>query len=84
VHLAADHPWAREGELTSERYLEAAHVVPMPYPIDQRGVVAPGLGTMHVSRDRRVQCPDFSLAPSRLGPARGDAHLDSKLRLLAA
>jgi hypothetical protein len=59
-------------------------VVPMPYSIGQRGVVESGLGTMRVSRDRRVQCPDFSLAPSLLGPARGDAHFDSKLRFLAA
>jgi len=56
----------------------------MPYSIGQRGVVESGLGTMRVSRDRRVQCPDFSLAPSLLGPARGDAHFDSKLRFLAA
>ena len=64
--LAAEHPWAAPGALTTERYLEAAHVVPMPYSIAQRGVVESGLGTMRVSRDRRVQCPYFSVAPSLL------------------
>jgi DNA-binding transcriptional LysR family regulator len=64
--MAADHPWAAPGQLTPERFLEAPHLVPMPYSIAQRGVVESGLATMRVSRDRRVQCPYFGLAPSLL------------------
>lgn len=64
--LAREHPWAAEGALTLERYLRAAHVVPMPYSIGQRGVVESGLNTMRVGRDRRVECPYFGLAPSLL------------------
>lgn len=64
--LAAEHPWAAPGALTTERYLHAAHVVPMPYSVGQRGVVESALNTLRVSRDRRVQCPYFGLAPSLL------------------
>lgn len=64
--MAEDHPWAAHGELSAERYLRAAHVVPMPYSIAQRGVVESSLATLRVSRDRRVQCPYFGLAPSLL------------------
>ena len=64
--MAEDHRWAADGELSAERYLRAAHVVPMPYSIAQRGVVESSLATLRVSRDRRVQCPYFSLAPSLL------------------
>ncbi|NDZ11761.1 LysR family transcriptional regulator [Variovorax sp. WS11] len=64
--MAEDHPWAADGELSAERYLRAAHVVPMPYSIAQRGVVESSLATLRVSRDRRVQCPYFGLAPNLL------------------
>lgn len=64
--LDANHPWAAPGQLTAERYLQAAHVVPTPYSIGQRGVVESSLGTMRVSRDRRVQCSYFGLAPDLL------------------
>lgn len=64
--MAEDHPWAADGELSAERYLRGAHVVPMPYSIAQRGVVESSLATLRVSRDRRVQCPYFGLAPSLL------------------
>ncbi|GAB2479241.1 LysR substrate-binding domain-containing protein [Comamonas humi] len=64
--MDASHPWAEPGELTPERYLQGAHIVPTPYSIAQRGVVESSLGTMRVSRDRRVQCSYFGLAPDLL------------------
>ena len=64
--MDAGHPLAAPGQLTVERYLQAAHVVFTPYSRDQRGVVESSLGTMRVSRDRRVQCSYFGLAPDML------------------
>ena len=64
--LARENPLAGEGALTAERYLEAAHLVPMPYSSGQRGVVEASLNTLRIQRDRRVECPYFSVAPSLL------------------
>lgn len=64
--LDAKHPLAAPGRLTAEQYLQSAHVVFTPYSPDQRGVVESSLGTMRVSRDGRVQCSYFSLAPDML------------------
>ena len=64
--LDAKHPLAQPGRLTAEHYLQAAHVVFTPYSPDQRGVVESSLGTMRVSRDGRVQCSHFSMAPDLL------------------
>ncbi|HYD58710.1 MAG TPA: LysR family transcriptional regulator [Noviherbaspirillum sp.] len=64
--LAHDNPLSQPGKLTTESYLRASHIVPMPYSRGQRGVVESGLGTLRVSRDRRIHCPYLSLAPNLL------------------
>ena len=64
--LDEKHALAGPGRLTAEHYLQAAHVVFTPYSPDQRGVVESSLGTMRVSRDGRVQCSHFSMAPDLL------------------
>ena len=56
------HPLA-SGALTEERYLAAAHVVPMRYSSHQRGVVETHLAARHAVRDARVAVPYFALAP---------------------
>ena len=56
------HPLA-DGPLTDERYLAAAHVVPMRYSSQQRGVVETHLATLRAERDARVTVPYFALAP---------------------
>ncbi|MDF3885906.1 LysR family transcriptional regulator [Cupriavidus basilensis] len=62
--LADDNPLAKAGKMTAEAYLQAPHIVPMPYSRGQRGVVETGLGTLRLHRDRKVSCPYFSLAPN--------------------
>lgn len=60
--MAANHPLARR-PMTEEDYLRAAHVVPTPYSISQRGVVDSTLAAMRVVRDERVTVQSFSAAP---------------------
>ncbi|WP_294257081.1 LysR family transcriptional regulator [uncultured Comamonas sp.] len=60
------HPLAVPGRLTAEHYLQSLHVVFTPYSPDQRGVVESSLGTLRLSRDGRVQCSHFSMAPDLL------------------
>lgn len=60
--VAANHPLARKG-MTSDDYLRAAHVVPMPYSISQRGVIDSVLASMRINRDERVVVQSFSAAP---------------------
>jgi DNA-binding transcriptional LysR family regulator len=60
--MSARHPHARRG-LTREQYLAAAHVVPLPYSVGQRGVVETHLASLRVTRDARVVVPYFELAP---------------------
>ena len=57
-----DHPLAG-GPLTVAQYLEAGHVVPLPYSSVQRGVVETHLAELGVQRDARVVVPYFGLAP---------------------
>jgi DNA-binding transcriptional LysR family regulator len=64
--LAREHPLAAAGALSAERYLQAAHLVPLPYSIGQRGVVETELNSLRLQRDGRVRCPYFGLAPSLL------------------
>ncbi|MDR3100965.1 MAG: LysR family transcriptional regulator [Paraburkholderia sp.] len=61
--MAKDHPLARPGRLTAESYINASHLVPLPYSSSQRGVVESSLATLRLSRGRQVSCPYFSLAP---------------------
>ena len=54
------------GALSLEQYLAAAHVVPMPYSMAQRGVVETFLASQKLARDRRVVVPYFEAAPYML------------------
>ena len=56
------HPLAR-GPMTEEAYLAAAHVAPMRYSSQQRGVVETHLASLRATRDVRVAVPYFALAP---------------------
>jgi DNA-binding transcriptional LysR family regulator len=60
--LARDHPYARRG-MTSEQYLNAAHLVPVPYSVAHRGVVETHLASMRVRRNATVMLPFFNMAP---------------------
>lgn len=60
--VAANHPLARKG-MTAEDYQRAAHIVPMPYSISQRGVVDTMLATHRINRDERVVVQSFTTAP---------------------
>lgn len=60
--VAASHPLARKG-MTTEDYQRAAHIVPMPYSISQRGVVDTMLATHRINRDERVVVQSFTTAP---------------------
>ncbi|MOA11521.1 HTH-type transcriptional regulator SyrM 1 [compost metagenome] len=61
--MARDNPLARPGKLTAERYLNASHLVPLPYSGSQRGVVDSSLASRRMQRAKRVSCPYFALAP---------------------
>ncbi len=63
--LSARHPLAARG-LTVEDFLRAAHVVPMPYAITQRGVIDTVLAASKISRDERVEVQSFMSAPHLL------------------
>jgi DNA-binding transcriptional LysR family regulator len=43
--------------------MRAAHVVPMPYSISQRGVIDGVLASMRINRDERVAVQSFTAAP---------------------
>lgn len=60
--VAASHPLARKG-MTTEDYARAAHVVPMPYSISQRGVIDSVLASLRINRDERVVVQSFTAAP---------------------
>jgi len=52
-----------KGAMTLERYLAAAHVVPLPLASAHRAVVETHLAGLRVSRDARVVVPYFAVAP---------------------
>ena len=56
------HPLAGKA-LTTDDYQRAAHIVPMPYSISQRGVIDTVLAASRISRDERVVVQSFSAAP---------------------
>jgi len=60
--LGKDHPYARN-RMTKEQYLNAAHVVPVPYSVAHRGVVETHLAGMRVKRNATVMLPYFNMAP---------------------
>ena len=49
--------------MTTEDYMRAAHVVPMPYSISQRGVIDSVLASMRINRDECVAVQSFTAAP---------------------
>jgi DNA-binding transcriptional LysR family regulator len=61
--MSKDNPLAKPGRLTAESYIDASHLVPLPYSSSQRGVVESSLATLRLSRGRQMSCPYFSLAP---------------------
>ena len=63
--MAETNPLVRK-PMTTEQYLHAPHVVPMPYSPSHRGVVDTHLASMRVSRNVRVVLPFFSIAPHLL------------------
>ena len=60
--VAASHPCAKKG-MSVDDYMRAAHVVPMPYSISQRGVIDGVLASMRINRDERVAVQSFTAAP---------------------
>ena len=62
--MARNHPLA-EG-LTREPYLQAPHVVPLPYSSSHRGVIDKHLANLRITRNARVVVPFFSMAPHML------------------
>ena len=60
--MSAGHPLVRKG-MSVEDYMRAAHVVPMPYSISQRGVIDSVLASMRINRDERVVAQSFTAAP---------------------
>ncbi len=60
--VARDHPFAKKG-MTSEQYLAASHLVPVPYSVAHRGVVESHLASMRVKRNATVMLPFFNMAP---------------------
>jgi DNA-binding transcriptional LysR family regulator len=60
--MSRRHPLAKKG-LSAEQYLAAAHVVPAPYSMSQRGVVETHLASLRLARDARIVLPYFEIAP---------------------
>jgi DNA-binding transcriptional LysR family regulator len=81
VMMRADHRLASR-ELTTEDYLEAAHLAPTPYSVGQRGVIDTFLARERIRRRVVAQVPYFNMAPYMLletemiftAPARFAAH----------
>src|SRR5262249_51583234 len=60
--VSRKHPRAGDG-FTPEQYLAAAHVVPAPYSISQRGVVETHLASLRLAQAARIVLPYFEIAP---------------------
>lgn len=62
--MANSHPLARrKAGLSLDDYVKARHVVPLPYAINQRGVIDATLATLRVRREESVMVQSFSVAP---------------------
>ena len=59
------HTLAHTG-LSRDQYLQAPHIVPLPYSSTHRGVIDKHLASLRVSRNARVIVPFFSMAPHLL------------------
>jgi len=60
--VGRDHAFAAGG-MTAAQYLQAAHVVPLPYSVAHRGVVETHLATLRVKRNATIMLPSFNMAP---------------------
>ncbi len=60
--VSSRHPLARRG-LAVEDYVRAVHIVPMPYSVNQRGVIDGALAALRIHRDERVMVQSFTVAP---------------------
>jgi DNA-binding transcriptional LysR family regulator len=60
--VSVRHALAKKG-FTPEQYLAAAHIVPAPYSMSQRGVVETHLASQRLTRDARIVLPYFEIAP---------------------
>jgi DNA-binding transcriptional LysR family regulator len=60
--MGKDHPYARNST-TTDQYLKAPHVVPVPYSVAHRGVVETHLATMRVKRNAAVMLPFSNMGP---------------------
>jgi DNA-binding transcriptional LysR family regulator len=61
--MSRHHRLAKKGAMTLERYLAAAHVVPMPLAASQRPVVETHLASLRRSRDARIVIPYYAVIP---------------------
>ena len=52
--------------MTVEQYLEAGHIVPLPFSSTHRGVIDQHLARLRLRRNARVTVPFFSMAPHML------------------
>lgn len=63
--LWAEHPLASR-PMSVDEYLQAPHVVPLPFSSTHRGVIDRHLASLRMSRQARVTVPFFSMAPHML------------------
>ncbi|CAN5882297.1 LysR substrate-binding domain-containing protein [soil metagenome] len=63
--VCRNHPFATGG-MTSDQYLAAAHIVPVPYSVAHRGAVETHLATLRVKRESTVLLPSFNHGPHLL------------------
>lgn len=61
--MAPHHPLAATPEMSQAAYLEAGHVVPMPYSRSQRGVIDRRLTGLRLARREVVEAQSFALVP---------------------
>lgn len=89
VMMRKDHPLAA-GELSADDYLAAAHILPTPYSVGQRGVIDTFLARERLKRNVAAYLPYFHVAPYLLlkddllftAPARFAAHYTTFLPLV--
>ena len=55
-----------KGTLSQQQYLQAPHIVPLPYSSTHRGVIDRHLAKLRLTRNARVTVPFFSMAPHLL------------------
>ena len=63
--MATTHPLARR-KMTVQQYLQAPHLVPLPFSSAHRGVIDRHLAGLRAMRNVRVAVPFFTMAPHML------------------